>query len=185
MARAPKYIPYCRTWCYHDLPSCQLPAFLCAGYTRGSGPDTIPAIQYMKSVWIRIGFNADPDTAIYLKGDPDQESQTNADSYGYRSWSNVNVTKGWNFTWKYTVGHRSKTYTYECTTAFMKGRKPSSFVNCGQFLCSWIRIRIPIQIRINADTCGSGSTILSRKQKLCPVHRKFWILSKWLKSASG
>jgi hypothetical protein len=31
-------------------------------------------------VWIRIGFNADPDRAFYLNADPDQESQTNADS---------------------------------------------------------------------------------------------------------
>ena len=27
---------------------------------------------------IRIGFNADPDPAVYLNADPDPESQTNA-----------------------------------------------------------------------------------------------------------
>ena len=47
------------------------------------------------------------------------------------------------------VVNRSKkhTYEYEGTKAFMKGRKPGLLLNFGQFLCSWIRIRIP-----NTDT---------------------------------
>ncbi len=32
-------------------------------------------------LWIRIGFNADPDPAYYLTADPGPESQTNADPY--------------------------------------------------------------------------------------------------------
>jgi hypothetical protein len=36
--------------------------------------------EYTRSVWIRIGFNADPDRAFYLNANPDQESQINADS---------------------------------------------------------------------------------------------------------
>ncbi len=32
--------------------------------------------------------------------------------------------------------------TYEGTKAVLKGRIPGLFVNCGQFPCSWIRIRI-------------------------------------------
>jgi hypothetical protein len=54
----------------------------------------------------------------------------------------------------------------------MKGRKPSLFVNYGNFLCSWIRIRTRISHRIwiwiqdsqiNADLGGSGSTTLGKK----------------------
>jgi hypothetical protein len=30
-------------------------------------------------LWIRTGFNADPDPAFYLNVDPDPGSQTNAD----------------------------------------------------------------------------------------------------------
>ncbi len=30
-------------------------------------------------LWIRIGFNADPDPAVTLNADPDRGSQTNAD----------------------------------------------------------------------------------------------------------
>jgi hypothetical protein len=30
-------------------------------------------------LWIRIGFNADPDPAFYLNAVPDPGSQTNAD----------------------------------------------------------------------------------------------------------
>jgi hypothetical protein len=30
-------------------------------------------------LWIRIGFNANPDPAFYLNGDLDPGSQTNAD----------------------------------------------------------------------------------------------------------
>jgi hypothetical protein len=46
--------------------------------------------------------------------------------------------------------------------AFLKRRKPGLFVSFGQFLCSWIWIRIfTIRIRIqdsqiNKDPCGSG-----------------------------
>ncbi len=32
-------------------------------------------------LWIRIGFNADPDPTFYLSPDPDPGSQTNADLY--------------------------------------------------------------------------------------------------------
>jgi hypothetical protein len=37
-------------------------------------------------LWIRIGFNADPDPAFYLNVDPDQAQgcRTNADPWGIR-----------------------------------------------------------------------------------------------------
>jgi hypothetical protein len=42
-------------------------------------------------LWIRFGFNADPDPAFYLNADPDTdpdpESQTNADPAGSGAWS--------------------------------------------------------------------------------------------------
>jgi hypothetical protein len=50
-------------------------------------------------MWIRIGFNADPDPAFYLNADPDQipnpRRQTNADPCGSESgyWSDLIVTK--------------------------------------------------------------------------------------------
>ncbi len=48
-------------------------------------------LSVIKAVlWIRIGFNADPDPAFYLNADsdPDPGSQTNADPWGSgsRSW---------------------------------------------------------------------------------------------------
>jgi hypothetical protein len=38
-------------------------------------------------LWIRIGFNADPDPAFYLNADPDQGRQTNADPDPGQTWS--------------------------------------------------------------------------------------------------
>jgi hypothetical protein len=35
--------------------------------------------SYKAVLWIRIGFNADPDPDRYLNTDPDTGSQTNAD----------------------------------------------------------------------------------------------------------
>ncbi len=44
-------------------------------------------------LWIRIGFNADPDPVFYLNvdPDPDQGSQTNADPCGSGSRSDFKV----------------------------------------------------------------------------------------------
>jgi hypothetical protein len=84
-------------------------------------------------VWIRIGFNADPDRAFYLNADPDQESQINADSDPGLTL----LSKKLNFYMKniLKVGNRSKNIPtiHEGTKAFKKGRKTSSFFNCGQF----------------------------------------------------
>ncbi len=70
----------------------------------------------------------DPDPSFYLNVDPnpipDPGSQTNEDSFGSGSWSDVAVTKNLIF-------------------ASLKGWKSGLFVNFGQFPCSWIRIRIP------------------------------------------
>ncbi len=40
-------------------------------------------------LWIRTGFNANPDPALYLDADPELESQTNANPCGSESWWNV------------------------------------------------------------------------------------------------
>jgi hypothetical protein len=46
-------------------------------------------------LWIRIGFNADPDPAFYINADPDPRSQTIADPCGSlsRSLSDFKVKK--------------------------------------------------------------------------------------------
>ncbi len=39
-------------------------------------------VKYKKAVlWIRIGFNADPDPAFYIKADPDPGFETNEDPF--------------------------------------------------------------------------------------------------------
>jgi hypothetical protein len=38
-------------------------------------------------LWIRVGFNADPDPVIYLNADPDPGSQINADPGGPGPWT--------------------------------------------------------------------------------------------------
>jgi hypothetical protein len=51
-------------------------------------------------LWIRIGFNADPDPAFYIITDPDPGSQTNVGpcGSGAGTWSDFAVTKIWIFT---------------------------------------------------------------------------------------
>jgi hypothetical protein len=45
-------------------------------------------------LWIRIGFNADPDPGFYLNADPDSGSKKiNADPSGAGFWSDFKVTK--------------------------------------------------------------------------------------------
>ncbi len=118
-------------------------------------------------LWIRIGFNADPDPAFYLNVDPDTYpdpgSQTKADPGGSGSLSEFRVIKvkflHENII-KVPVGNRSK-------NIHTKEPKPSLFVNFGQYPYSWIRIRIP---NTNPDPkqpnecgsrwTGSGSTTL-------------------------
>ncbi len=70
-------------------------------------------------LWIRIAFNADPDTdpdpAFYLNADPDPDpgSQTYAGPCGSESGSrsDIKATKSWNLNIKnkLTVKNRSKT----------------------------------------------------------------------------
>ncbi len=59
-------------------------------------------ILSMSVLWIRIGFNADPDPDFYLNTDPDPGRQTNADLCGSGSWSNFKVTKSRFLHEKYT-----------------------------------------------------------------------------------
>ncbi len=58
-------------------------------------------------LWIRIGFNADPDTdpAFYLNADPDPDpgSQTNADPCRSGSWTDLKVKRVEFFRTKYIV----------------------------------------------------------------------------------
>ncbi len=57
--------------------------------------------QFFEPVmWIRDGYNPDPDPAFFLAADPDPGSQINAETSGSGSWSNFPVTKSWIFTWK-------------------------------------------------------------------------------------
>jgi hypothetical protein len=44
-------------------------------------------------LWIRIGFNADPDQALYFNADSDPVSQTNADPSESGFWSDFKVEK--------------------------------------------------------------------------------------------
>ncbi len=74
-------------------------------------------------LWIRIGFNADPDSepAFYINADPNPDPDPE------------------NFYIKTirTSGNRSKNIgTYEGTKAFLKGKKLGLFVKFGQFRCS-------------------------------------------------
>ncbi len=88
-------------------------------------------LPYSAVLWIRIGFLADPHQAYFLNADPDPGIKTNA---------NPCVSGG------------SKT--------LLKGKKPGTFVNYGQFPYCWIWIRIP---HTDPDPgqpnqSGSGST---------------------------
>ncbi len=81
---------------WHDPTQHQL-------YVTGQLLSSLENITEKISVfWIRIGFNADPDTAFYLNADPHPGSKTNADpAPGYLSDLAVRK-KGAIFTWKYT-----------------------------------------------------------------------------------
>jgi hypothetical protein len=65
----------------------------------------------MRVLWIRIGFNADPDLAAYLNEDPDADprSQTNADASRSESWSDFASlkVKFLHETYNYVGGKRS------------------------------------------------------------------------------
>jgi hypothetical protein len=96
--------------------------------------------------WFQYGsatsfyLNADPDT------DPDLGRQTNADPVDpdpdpdpdqtFES-QNIELLHERYRCLRKVIG--KKKYTYECTKAFMKGRKPGLLVNFGQFPRSWIR----------------------------------------------
>jgi hypothetical protein len=90
-------------------------------------------------VEIRIDLYADPD--------PDPRNKTNADPY-------PDPDPG-----QTLKSQKVKKHTYEGTKVFLKGRKPGSYVNFGQFRCSWIWIK---DNQFNADPCGFGSTTLVR-----------------------
>jgi hypothetical protein len=97
--------------CTAVVPGLPRPKFAC---TPCSGDYIFCILQFKVSVvktvlWIRIGFNADPDPAFCLDADPDPESQTNADPCGPGSWSDFKATKTWTFTCK--------------IYAFLQGRK--------------------------------------------------------------
>ncbi len=47
--------------------------------TVGIRYTTVNTLLFWPVLWIRIGFNADPDPAFYLNSDPDPGSQTSAD----------------------------------------------------------------------------------------------------------
>jgi hypothetical protein len=78
---------------------------------------------------IRIGFNAYPvpDPAFYLNSDPDSDpgSQTNADPDPGQTLKSQKVEffheKYRYLKLKEFIGQK---HTYECTKAFLKGRKP-------------------------------------------------------------
>jgi hypothetical protein len=92
-----------------------------AFWTRGSGSRLVSMriwIQLFISMRIQIGVQATKPLPIYA--DPDVDP-----------------------------GHKEVEVLHEKgTKAFLKGSKPGLFVNFGQFLCSWIRVRILIPIRI-------------------------------------
>ncbi len=94
-------------------------------------------------MWIRIGFNADPDPAFYHNAEP--ENQINADpdpDPGQTLKSQKVEFLHENMLKVRTI--KDKKLSYEGTKAFLKGRKPGLFVNFSQFTCSWIRMRIRI-----------------------------------------
>jgi hypothetical protein len=66
------------------------------------------------------------------------------------------------FTLKYTLnryGTKGHKHTYVDTKGFLKGWKSGLLVNFCQFPCAFPkRIRIQ-ESQINADSCGSGSTV--------------------------
>ncbi len=128
----------------------------------GGGPGGGGSTEHSSpaALWIRTGFNADPNP-LYLNADlyPDPDP-------GSKPMILVRVKsrKKFNFYMKnipdfsLVIGE----HTYEGAKAFWKDRKQGLFLNFGQFPCSWIRIRIP-----NRDLdpgqpneCGSGSTSL-------------------------
>jgi hypothetical protein len=83
-------------------------------------------------LWLRIGFNGEPDRSFHLKAglDPDPISPPNAYPSGSGSWSDFAVTKSRIVTRKIYL-HRHKSF--------------AKFIyRFGQFPCSWIWIRIPI-----------------------------------------
>ena len=111
-------------------------------------------------LWIRIGFNADPDPALYLNADPDAGSQTNADPNPGPTFPIQKVK----FLHKKHLKMVLALKTYRRSKAFYNGWKSSLLLNFCQFLYSriWIRIRIPITEPDprEPNQCRSGSTTL-------------------------
>jgi hypothetical protein len=98
-------------------------------------------------LWIRIGFNADPDPAFYLNADPDPGSQTKAIHADLNPGQTLSHKKVKFFHEKFTLSRYhtvlgQKTYLRRYKSLFEKARKPGLLINFGQFPCSWIRIRI-------------------------------------------
>jgi hypothetical protein len=98
-------------------------------------------------LWIRIGFNADPDPdlAFYLNAnpDPDPGSQTNADPCGPGSWTDFEVKISRICSQKYSTVVISQKHTYEGRYKSIFERQATRFyLNCGQVPCSWIRILV-------------------------------------------
>ncbi len=108
-------------------------------------------------LWIRIGFNGEPDRSFHLKADPDPDPGSPPHAYlsGSGSWSDFAVTK-------------SRIYKKNIPTyvgiSLLKRLEIRFIYRFGQFPCFCIRIRIPIKDpiwihkrQINADPRGSGS----------------------------
>ncbi len=101
-------------------------------------------------LWIRIGFNADPDPAFFLS-----QCGSRSGSREYNQWwflriqIRILVTKSLIFIWKIPILNRSKNIN---TKAFLKDRKQGFCiisVNChapglgsGSQTAKWMRIRI-------------------------------------------
>jgi hypothetical protein len=59
------------------------------------------------------------------------------------------------------VAQKAYIRRYKSLVENLKGRKPGSFVNFGQFTCFWIRIQ-ESHINGDPDRTGSGSTTLGK-----------------------
>ncbi len=119
-----------------------------ASYNKLQSLVSVGFIQYLlceSELWISIGFNFQCGSGSRFLSqcgcNPDPGSQTSfyPCGSGYGSWSDLRVTKS--LILKQVIG--KKKHTFEGTRALQKARKPSLFVNFGEFPCSWIRIRIP------------------------------------------
>jgi hypothetical protein len=110
-----------------------------------------------------LNADSDQDPSFYLNADPDPSFDLNADpNPGMQGAKPMRIHSDSDQTFKsqkVKAGQKNNISKYK---SLFKWQEPGLFVNFCQFLCSWIRIRIP-----NTDPdpgppneCGSGSTAL-------------------------